>query len=124
MAMDIKVDSQGNRRIVRIEGKITFENCPLFQSRLDSIIAEKDVREVVIDFTLVPFIDSSGVGEVLRLFKRMRIINGAVVLMNPNKKLQDLFMMYRLDRFMRICEEEDPDGNEKTDHSRIPGQFS
>jgi anti-anti-sigma factor len=103
--MNIKVDSQGNRRIVRIEGKITFEHCPLFQSCLDSIIAEKDVREVAIDFNLVPFIDSSGIGEVIRFFKRMREINGEVVLVNPNQKLRDLFMMYRFDRFMKICEE-------------------
>ena len=55
--MNIKVESQGNRRIVRIEGKITFEHCPLFQGRLDSIIKEKGVREVAIDFNRVPFID-------------------------------------------------------------------
>jgi len=114
--MNIKVDSEGNRRIVRIEGKITFEHCPLFQSRLDSIIAEKGVREVAIDFNLVPFIDSSGIGEVIRFFKQMREINGEVVLVNPNKKLRDLFMMYRFDRFMRICEETGAGDNEKTDH--------
>jgi anti-anti-sigma factor len=113
--MNIKVESQGNRRIVHIEGKITFEHCPLLQSRLDSIIAEKDVREVAIDFNLVPFIDSSGIGEVIRFFKRMRGINGEVVLVNPNKKLRDLFMMYRFDRFMKISDEKVAGGNEKTD---------
>ena len=109
--MNIKVESQGNRRIVRIEGKITFEHCPLFQGRLDSIIKEKGVREVAIDFNRVPFIDSSGIGEVIRFFKRMRGIGGDVVLINPNKKLHDLFIMYRFDRFMRICEEKDLGGN-------------
>jgi len=116
MAMNIQVDSQGNRRIVRVKGKITFEHCPIFQSRFDSIVAEKDVREVAIDFSQVPFIDSSGVGEVLRLFKKMREINGEVVLMNPNRKLRNLFLMYRFDRFMRICEEKDLDKEEKTNH--------
>ena len=114
MAMDIQVESQNSRRIVRIKGKITFEHCSDFQNRLDSVLMEKDVREVVIDFSRVPFIDSSGVGEVLRLFKRMREIDGEVVLMNPDKKLHDLFLMYRFDRFMRICTEADLDRNEKT----------
>jgi anti-anti-sigma factor len=105
--MDIQVESQDNRRIVRIKGKVTFEYCPALQSRLDKLV-EKDVREVVIDFKEVPFIDSSGVGEVLRLFKRMREIGGDLILINPNQKLRDLFSMYRFDQFMTIRNEEEP----------------
>jgi anti-anti-sigma factor len=101
--MDIQVESCGDYRIVHIKGKVTFEDCPEFQSRLDSIVDE-GVRRVVVDFKDVPFIDSSGVGEVLRLFKRMMEANGEVVLANPNQKLRDLFSMYRFDQFMKIQE--------------------
>lgn len=107
MAMNIQVESQNNRQIVRISGKVTFENCPAFQKRLDAVSGKEGVREVAIDFSQVPFIDSSGVGEILRLFKRMREVDGEVVLMNPNDKLRDLFLMYRFDRFMKIREEAD-----------------
>jgi anti-anti-sigma factor len=101
--MDIQVESLDDRRIVRIRGKVTYENCPSLQSRLDSLAGE-GVREVVIDFRDVSFIDSSGVGEVLRCFKRMREIGGEVTLINPNQKLRDLFSMYRFDKFMKIRE--------------------
>ena len=73
---------------------------------------DEGVSEVVIDFKDVPFIDSSGIGEILRLFKHMREISGEVVLMNPNQKLRDLFDMYRFGQFMRICEEADLDTHE------------
>ncbi|MBN1567482.1 MAG: STAS domain-containing protein [Acidobacteria bacterium] len=102
--MRIQVESRGNRRVVRIKGKITFEYCPVFQSHLDSIMNE-GVNEVIIDFKDVPFIDSSGIGEILRLFKHMREAGGEVVLMNPNQKLSDLFDMYRFGQFMKICDE-------------------
>jgi anti-sigma B factor antagonist len=102
--MDIQVESREDRRIIRIKGKVTFEYCPALQSRLDNLVEEK-IREVVIDFREVPFIDSSGVGEVLRLFKRMREIGGDIVLINPNQKLLDLFSMYRFDQFMKIRNE-------------------
>ncbi len=78
----------------------------MLQSRLDSI-ADEGAREIVIDFKDVPFIDSSGVGEVLRLFKRMKDSRGEVVLLNPNQKLRDLFSMYRFDQFMKIRQETD-----------------
>jgi len=109
MAMDIQVESDGARRIIRIKGKITFEYCPVLQNRFDAVV-DDSVLEVVIDFKDVPFVDSSGIGEVLRLYKRMRENNGEVVLANPNQKLRDLFSMYRFGQFMKISA--DPDPNE------------
>lgn len=109
--MDIQVESREDRCIIHIKGKVTFEYCPALQSRLDSVINES-VRVVVIDFKEVPFIDSSGVGEVLRLLKRMQENSGEVVLANPNSKLQELFAMYRFDKFMKILEDTDINANE------------
>jgi anti-sigma B factor antagonist len=109
--MDIQVESRGDYRIVHIKGKITFESCAVLQNRLDSVLDE-GARQIVIDFKEVPFIDSSGVGEVLRLFKRMKDVNGEVLLANPNPKLRDLFSMYRFNQFMKILEHTDLDANE------------
>lgn len=109
--MDIQVETRGDSRIVRIKGKVTFEYCPVLQSRLDSVLDE-GARQLVIDFQGVPFIDSSGVGEVLRIFKRMKDVGGEVILLNPNQKLRDLFSMYRFGQFMKIRQETESDVNE------------
>jgi anti-sigma B factor antagonist len=101
--MDIQVESCGDSRIVHVKGKITFEYCPEFPNRLD-LVVDEGVRQIVINFKEVPFMDSSGVGEVLRVFKRMKDANGEVVLANPNQKLRGLFSMYRFDQFMKIQE--------------------
>ncbi len=102
--MDIQVESRGDRRVVHIKDKITFEHCPMLQSRLETVL-EEGVHEIVIDFKDVPFMDSSGIGEVLRIFKLMRDRHGEVVLINPNRKLRNLFTMYRFEKFMKIREE-------------------
>jgi anti-sigma B factor antagonist len=75
----------------------------MLQSRLDGVV-EEGVREVVIDFRDVPFMDSSGVGEILRLFKLLRDRHVGVVLINPNQKLNNLFKMYRFEKFMKILD--------------------
>jgi anti-anti-sigma factor len=105
--MDIQVEARGDRRIVRIREKVTFERCPQLQTRLDRIL-EEPIREVVIDFRDVPFIDSSGIGEILRLFKLVRERKGELVLINPNRKLRELFKMYRFENFMRIRDAVEP----------------
>ncbi len=99
--MDIQVETFGSRRIVHIKGKITFEHCSFLQSRLDGLL-EEGIHEVVIDFREVPFVDSSGIGEILRLYKLARERGGEVVLANPNQKLRSLFTMYRFEKFMKI----------------------
>ncbi len=103
--MDIQVESQGERRIVHIAGKVTYEHCAGLQSRLDQVLAE-GARDIVLDFKDVPFIDSSGIGEILRLYKLVRDRQGELALANPNQKLRMLFSMYRFDRFMKIREGE------------------
>jgi anti-sigma B factor antagonist len=108
--MDIQVESRGAIRIVRIKGKLTSECSSELQREFHSLLTQEGVREVIVDLKEVPFIDSSGVGEILRLFKRVRSMEGKVVLMNPNRKLRDLFLMYRFDRFMEISDEKIPGG--------------
>ena len=102
--MDIQVESRADRRIVRIKDKITLEHCPFLMTKLESTL-EEGVREVVLDFKEVPFIDSSGIGEILRLFKQLKERKGSLVLINPNRKLRELFAMYRFEKFMTIREE-------------------
>lgn len=109
--MDIQVETSGQRRIVHIKGKVTFEYCPALQHRLDSILKE-GARQILIDFGAVPFIDSSGIGEILRVFRRLRDMGGELILLNPNQKLRSLFTMYRFDKFMKIQEQSDSNANE------------
>jgi anti-anti-sigma factor len=105
--MDIQVESRGPRRVVRLTNKITFEHCSWFQNEIDRIL-DPDVRELVVDFKNVPFVDSAGIGEILRLFRLMQERNGEIVLINPNSKLSSLFTMYRFDKFMKIRESVPP----------------
>jgi anti-anti-sigma factor len=99
--MDIQVESLGTCRIVHLKGKVTYEHCSELQARLDEIL-EQDVNEITIDFRDVPFLDSSGIGEILRLYKIVRDRKGELTLTNPNQKLRTLFAMYRFDKFMKI----------------------
>jgi anti-sigma B factor antagonist len=109
--MDIQVETFEDCRIVHLKEKVTFELCPALQKCLDSVF-EENVRCIMIDFKEVPFIDSSGVGEVLRLFKRMKDSGREVILLNPNRKIRNLFTMYRFDQFMKILEQPNQNANE------------
>ena len=77
--MDIQVESHGDSQIVRISGKLTSEYSSELKRRLDSALSKEGIQEVIVDLKEVPFIDSSGVGEILRLFKRVRATEGNIL---------------------------------------------
>jgi anti-anti-sigma factor len=103
-AMDIQVESLGNRRIVHINDKITVEHCPVLENRLDSILKE-EVQEVVLDFKNVLFMDSSGVELIVRFVKRLRDQNAEFEVINPNRRVRNLFHLFRLEKFMKMGKE-------------------
>ena len=101
--MDIQIESDGDLRIIRIKEKVTFEHSEMFHDRIEQLLDE-GVRKVVIDFKDVPFIDSSGIGEILRIYRVMQDRKGQLTLINPNRKLRDLFSMYRFEKYMKILD--------------------
>ena len=54
-----------------IEGNLDADGSRSAQSRLDEIIADKSYPDIEVDLTHVRFLDSSGVGAIVYLYKRL-----------------------------------------------------
>lgn len=64
---------------------------------------ENSIREVAIDFAEVGFIDSSGVGALLSVKKRMPEVE-QVILLNPQPSVVGVIELLRLQRVFQIQE--------------------
>ena len=99
---DIQRRKKGDVVILDLVGDLTLgEPEQLFRSAFAECVSRKQ-SHVIVNLESVEFMDSSGVGEILRLFKLVRDRNGEVVLINPNQKLHNQFTMYRFEKFMKI----------------------
>ncbi len=65
-------------------------------------MVERGGIKVVVDMSAVRVIDSSGVGVVVGLFKRMRSLGGAVRVAGVNKQPNEIFRVMLLDRVLAI----------------------
>lgn len=65
-------------------------------------LVERGGVKVVVDMTGVEVIDSSGVGVVVGLFKRMRSLGGAVRVAGVSKQPLEIFKVMLLDRVLPI----------------------
>ncbi|MEQ1693071.1 MAG: STAS domain-containing protein [Gemmatimonas sp.] len=84
------------RLIVEVDGQLVVGNRQEFkQAILDEV--EQGARLVIIDFSRAAYIDSSGLGALVSLGKRVRELGGDLRLAALNDDLRTLFELTRLD---------------------------
>lgn len=99
--MSFTVSRQGDVTIVEIEGQLIVGNRQdLKQKVLDEI--EKGARKVLVDFSRTGYIDSSGLGVLVSLAKRIRDAGGELRLASLHDELQTLFELTKLDTLFQI----------------------
>lgn len=85
-----------DRLLVDVDGQLVVANRQEFkQAVFDEV--EQGARLVVVDFTKSAYIDSSGLGALVSLGKRLREIGGDLRLAGLNDDLRTLFELTRLD---------------------------
>ena len=101
--MTFTVSQHTDVTIVDVEGQLIVGNRQeLKQKVLDEV--EKGGRKILIDFSRTGYIDSSGLGVLVSLAKRMRELGGDLRLANLNDDLQTLFELTKLDSLFQIAD--------------------
>jgi anti-sigma B factor antagonist len=101
--MSLSVSTRGEVCIVEVEGQLIVGNRQeLKQKILDEL--EKGQRKVLVDFARTGYIDSSGLGVLVSLAKKIRDMGGDLRLANLNDDLQTLFELTKLDTLFQISE--------------------
>jgi len=104
--MGFRVLQNGEVTLVEVEGQLIVGNRQeLKQQVLDRL--EKGDRKFVIDFANTGYIDSSGLGVLVSLSKKIREQGGELRLASLNEDLRTLFELTKLDTLFRIADTKD-----------------
>lgn len=94
--MSFSLERSHDVLIVTVDGQLVVTNRQEFkQAILDA--AEQGTKVVVVDFTNSGYIDSSGLGALVSLSRRLREAGGDLRLVGLNEDLRTLFELTRLD---------------------------
>lgn len=101
--MSFTLKKNGDVVVVDVEGQLIVGNRQeLKQKVLDEV--EKGERKFLIDFAQTGYIDSSGLGVLVSLSKKIREHGGELRLADLNDDLQTLFELTKLDTLFQIAE--------------------
>ena len=91
----------GSQLTVRLAGELDHCCAQRVRRDLDRLIADPGVRTLILDFTALQFMDSSGIGVILGRYRQMRDRGGAVAVINMNRHIARIFHMSGMDRIIR-----------------------
>ncbi len=100
--MELKVIPQDdNRARIEMAGNIDERGAEEMKRRfLDLDLAS--LHEVVLDFSGVTFIGSSGIGKLLLLYKNLATHDGELSIENMSKDIYTMFKVVKLDKIFKL----------------------
>jgi anti-anti-sigma factor len=96
-----------NFTILCVEGLIKLgESAEFFSAALENVLKNESTN-VIIDFTKIDYIDSTGIGELVGYLGKFTTQNRKLILVNPSERIQKLLKLAKLDAVFKIYATED-----------------
>ena len=94
--MHIEERSVGDVVVLDLKGKITLgEGDELLKDKVNSLVNQGH-RKILLNFADVPYVDSAGLGEVVRTYTTVSRQGGSLKLLNLTKRITDLLAITKL----------------------------
>jgi anti-sigma B factor antagonist len=104
--MGFEVHKEGDITVLDVEGQLIVGNRQELKQRVLEEL-ENGERKFLIDFDRTGYIDSSGLGVLVSLSKKIREQGGELRLANLNEDLRTLFELTKLDTLFQISSSRD-----------------
>ena len=103
----VKLIRQDERvTVVEAEGEITLARSPEFHMALAEFCAQRP-GHLLIHLAKVEYLDSSGVGALVDIARRVRAYSGKLALVAPTARVRGVLEITKLDQFFTIVDQED-----------------
>ena len=94
--MEIAERSVGDITVLDLKGKMTLgEGDELLKDKINSLLGTGK-KKLVLNLEGVPYIDSAGLGEIVRTFTTVSRQGGSLKLLNLTKRIEDLLSITKL----------------------------
>lgn len=94
--MQIEQRSIGEVTVIDLKGKMTLgEGDELLRDKVNSLV-QQGMKKIVLNLAEVPYIDSAGLGEIVRTYTTVSRQGGQLKLLNLTKRITDLLSITKL----------------------------
>ncbi|MBS3764427.1 MAG: STAS domain-containing protein [Planctomycetes bacterium] len=98
---EIYIEKQGETLVFELSGHVNELVADALSSKIDEIF-ENNQNKVIFDLSNVSFMGSSGLGQIMRVYRTVKDTDGYVKVVNPQPLIADLFELTKLDKLIDI----------------------
>lgn len=101
MSVNIESRLDNNFWNVRIDGELDVAGADKVKEHLNGLIEDKPM-DVKIDFTNLEYIDSTGLGALIGVLKRLKVNEKDIYIINARKNVKKIFTITGLDKIFKV----------------------
>lgn len=115
--MGIAFQLQGDKLFVSLSGEIDHHYAAKLREAIDGEATRIRPQELVLDFSNVTFMDSSGIGLILGRYRWMQNLGGMVRITHISPRMEQLLVLSGIHRLVQV-------ETEKEEEENIDGAFA
>lgn len=103
MSIDINLKSDTDVEFweVSVDGELDVSTADQFKEYLHKLI-DKDIRNIRFDLENLQYIDSTGLGVMIGILKRIKVENKEIYIKSPKDNVNKIFSITGLDKIFKM----------------------
>lgn len=102
--MYLKFQNEGEKLIVHMAGELDHHSAEEVRSKIDDRLDRDEITKLILDFSNVTFMDSSGIGVVIGRYKKLSLKKGKVCIANVNNSVKRVFDLSGMFKIIKLYE--------------------
>lgn len=100
--MYLKFENNNEKLLVHMMGELDHHSAEEVRNKIDDRLNRDDMKKLIMDFSGVSFMDSSGIGVVIGRYKKLAYKNGAVCITNVNETVRRVFELSGMFKIIKL----------------------
>lgn len=102
--MYIEFYKNEDKLIVKLTGELDHHSAEEVRNKIDDRIARNGSDKVILDFSNVNFMDSSGIGVVIGRYKKLSMKKGEICIANVQESVKRVFELSGMFKIIKLYE--------------------
>ncbi|MCR5608227.1 MAG: anti-sigma F factor antagonist [Lachnospiraceae bacterium] len=94
----------GKTLVITLLQELDHHIATYIKEESDNIMNKRNIKNVIINFEHISFMDSSGIGVIIGRYKRIMYLNGKLIAVNMQPTVKRIFKMSGLHKIMYCCD--------------------
>jgi stage II sporulation protein AA (anti-sigma F factor antagonist) len=88
--------------IVQVTGELDMHTAPVFKEKVTKTMDKQNLDNLILDFKMISFIDSSGLGAILGRYRSLKKKGGQIALVHLKPQIRKIFSLAGLLKIMDL----------------------